>query len=195
METETWKTIPDYDGYEASNFGRIRSWWKTGCKGQKRKSNPIILKPHLNTSNRRGRYIVHLAQKGRIVGRNVAHLVLFAFTGPRPLGLECCHKDDNREHNGISNLRWDTKQGNWNDRRRNGNGTGHHVGSPSARLTEDQVLLIRNGFAVGLHRRALALQYQVCERTISDILSGHTWPHVGGPLNNHIGRPPMPVTH
>ena len=48
--------------------------------------------------------------KGR--SRRVDHLVLDAFYGPRPKGLESCHWDDDSANNDIDNLRWDTHRAN-----------------------------------------------------------------------------------
>lgn len=50
----------------------------------------------------------------------VHRLVLTAFVGPCPDGLECCHWDDNPAHNCLGNLRWDTRSANQVDRIRNG---------------------------------------------------------------------------
>lgn len=47
-------------------------------------------------------------------------LVLEAFVGPRPEGMEACHYDDSGANNHLSNLRWDTPSGNTQDRVRNG---------------------------------------------------------------------------
>lgn len=51
----------------------------------------------------------------------VAHLVLAAFVGPRPVDLQCCHEDDNPYNNALVNLRWGTASDNMRDRLRNGN--------------------------------------------------------------------------
>lgn len=43
---------------------------------------------------------------------SVHPLVLEAFVGPRPPGMEACHADGNKTNNALSNLRWDTKRAN-----------------------------------------------------------------------------------
>jgi hypothetical protein len=44
-------------------------------------------------------------------------MVLFAFVGPCPEGMECCHENDVRDDNRIENLRWDTHANNLAQRR------------------------------------------------------------------------------
>lgn len=49
----------------------------------------------------------------------VHHLVLEAFHGPRPYGLEGCHGPGGSQDNRAEVLRWDTHQENLKDRERN----------------------------------------------------------------------------
>jgi hypothetical protein len=51
-------------------------------------------------------------------------LVLEAFVGPRPAGMEGCHWDDDPTNNHLSNLRWDTRSANARDAVRNGRNQG-----------------------------------------------------------------------
>jgi hypothetical protein len=55
-------------------------------------------------------------------GRNarIHTLVLEAFAGPRPEGMEGCHNDGNPTNNHIDNLRWDTRSANNQDTLRHG---------------------------------------------------------------------------
>jgi hypothetical protein len=54
--------------------------------------------------------------------------------------------------------------------------------NPAARLVAAQVVEIRERFAAGATYRALAKAYGVSTGTISFIVSGRHWPHVGGPI-------------
>lgn len=61
-------------------------------------------------------------------------LVLEAFVGPRPPGLDGCHNDGNKLNNSLSNLRWATRKDNMADARTHGTdarGERH----PAARIT------------------------------------------------------------
>jgi HNH endonuclease/NUMOD4 motif-containing protein len=104
---EIWKSIPGYDGYSASTFGRIRKDFTT------ERSPRGILK---GCTEKIG-YIVH-----RIKRRNIrAHvLVLTAFSGYCPDGLYGLHKNDNKGDNRLSNLYWGTQSSNMKDRYNNG---------------------------------------------------------------------------
>ena len=63
METEQWKSIPGYEGYEVSDQGRVRSYHKIlGKKGQCILDTPQrILKPY----DRKGYKQVSLVKDGK----------------------------------------------------------------------------------------------------------------------------------
>jgi hypothetical protein len=72
----------------------------------------------------------------------VHRLVLEAFIGAAPAGLEACHNDGNPKNNVLSNLRWDTRRENAADRIAHGTAA---IGEkhPMAKLTKEQALEIR----------------------------------------------------
>ena len=95
--TEEWKPIPGFEGYEASNLGRVRSW---------KRVYPRILR---TTRSRNGYINVALYSNG--IGRpyGVHRMVLLAFVGgPPSLEHQACHNDGNKGNNFIGNLRWGT---------------------------------------------------------------------------------------
>jgi hypothetical protein len=67
-----------------------------------------------------GHMIVSLADAGKKKTYHVHSLVLTAFVGPKPDGMECCHRNGDHEDNTVGNLRWDTKSENMLDRVRHG---------------------------------------------------------------------------
>lgn len=127
--SEKWRPIPGWDEfYEVSGLGRVRTierraWCPRGA-GFWRTVPAKVLKP----LPARGYYRVALCRDGRREWRLVHHLVLLAFVGPRPDGLEACHYDDDPANNNLGNLRWDTRSANHLDRTRNG-------GNPNALKT------------------------------------------------------------
>jgi hypothetical protein len=118
--TEHWVPIPSADGYEASDLGRIRSVERVirYADGRQRAYRGQVLRPGAKDDR-----TLHVKIQGRT--RYVHQLVLEAFVGPRPSGMECCHGDGDPSNNRLVNLRWDTKSSNVLDRVRHG--THHHA--------------------------------------------------------------------
>jgi hypothetical protein len=96
------ENVPDLPDYEVSEYGDVRR----GLKKLKASREPNS-----------GRKRVCLSRGGRKFWFHAAHLVAFAFVGPRPFKLaELCHNDGFEHNNHFSNLRWDTQIGNAADR-------------------------------------------------------------------------------
>jgi hypothetical protein len=113
---------------------------------------------------------------GKYRNRHVPQLVLEAFVGPRPPGMECCHNDENPTNNRLTNLRWDTKRGNFDDVIKLGTQRGERNGH--SKLTEDQVRSIRAERCEGARVSALARKYGVSVPAIADIVKRRNWKHV-----------------
>lgn len=103
-DIEEWRPCLHSSSYEVSNLGRVRSFI--------RDPQGLILKP---AAAGRGHLFVKIHGRAHYVHV----LVLEAFVGPRPSGLEACHWDDNPTNNALSNLRWDTPEANRADAVRN----------------------------------------------------------------------------
>ena len=160
---ETWRPVPGYEGdYEVSSLGRVRS-----LLGKR----PRILKA---TSNRRGYLSLRLCGPRGRRRAYVAHLVLEAFVGPRPPGMEAAHGDAIRSNNSLANLSWKTPLENAQDKFRTGTqplGSRHHA----AKLTEADVAAIRRDRRV---QREIAQQYGVSQSLIQQLQSNKGWNHV-----------------
>lgn len=75
----------------------------------------------LKAINHNGGYLcVKLRKDGKYHDKLLHRLMLEVFVGPCPDGMECCHRDSNKHNNVLSNLRWDTRQGNVSDMVANG---------------------------------------------------------------------------
>lgn len=118
---EAWKAIPGYEGlYEVSDQGRVRSLDREYVRsdGVATRRRGRTLKPVVNTN---GRHQVYLCIPGSKQKPCLVHrLVLEAFVGPCPEGMEACHYNDTFTDNRLCNLRWDTREANTADRIRNG---------------------------------------------------------------------------
>lgn len=120
MPVETWKPVPGWEGYyEVSDAGRVSSVPRSVPRSNGRPLNlrGRILKCSPSSD---GYPTAALCRDNERLLRSVHLLVLEAFVGPRPEGMEACHHDDIPTNNQLSNLRWDTKPANTYDRIRNG---------------------------------------------------------------------------
>jgi hypothetical protein len=112
-EAEIWRPVVGYEGiYEVSDLGRVQSLDRIDAIGRRRQGQ--ILRGC-------GTYLgISLCRDG-VKSRFLIHrLVLETFVGPCPLGMECCHFNDDKHDNRLTNLRWDTPSANQYDKVRNG---------------------------------------------------------------------------
>jgi NUMOD4 motif len=101
---ETWKNIPGFSNYEASNFGQIR------------RIDPMkILVPRTKKCKVKIRW-----NNQKVYYIAVGRLVLLAFRRPPKEKEECRHLDDQQWNNVLDNLKWGSRQENMNDAMRNG---------------------------------------------------------------------------
>lgn len=121
LTEETWLPIPGYEAhYEISDRGRVRSLdrYITDKNGFRRFHRGVIRKP----KRHRGGYLeLPLSLVGCRVMYTVHRLVMMAFIGPRPSGLEICHNNGDKTDNRLSNLRYDTRSANCQDSLKHGN--------------------------------------------------------------------------
>lgn len=118
IEVESWKQIPDYPHYEASDMGRIRSWYLRGSNRGTIAKTPSIININYPRGDERG-YVSVRDEFGNVKKRRIGGLVLSAHVGPRPEGMFACHfPDPNPRNCRLDNLRWDTPRENLKDKTR-----------------------------------------------------------------------------
>ena len=106
-----WLPVPEWEGYyEVSDDGQVRSLDRV-VNGRLRRGRLLSTKPSVVGYPR-----VALTRGSKPTHTYVHTLVLAAFAGPRPDGMEACHGDGDRTNNTASNLRWDTRAENAKDR-------------------------------------------------------------------------------
>lgn len=132
MSEVAYKSL-DFLGFPKHRIGNDGSFWKF-LKKRKcwKKYKGIPSRGYLMAGFGVGykRYYIH-------------RLVLLAFVGPCPPGMECCHIDGNPINNRLSNLRWGTRRENMEDRVRHGCDNGG-IRNGMSRLTVADVVEIRN---------------------------------------------------
>lgn len=105
---EEWRTVSIAPDYEVSNLGRIKSH-----KGRE----PRILRPCVHPL---GYHNQTLFEAGRPVFTTAHTLVMAAFVGPRPEGMEIRHLDGDPGNNRLDNLAYGTRGENARDMLRHG---------------------------------------------------------------------------
>lgn len=172
-----WKPIAGFDGYEISDSGEVRCWNSQNGKGEKL-DEPRLLKPSKFAGKPYMR--VTLSRNGERCQRRLHHLVLEAFVGPCPDGMEACHGLAGAEDNSLANLRWDTHQANMDDQTAHGTRVrGEKVSR--ARITEEQARQIKAALAVETGYGSMtrvAEMVGVPYKVVVGIKQGITWRHV-----------------
>jgi hypothetical protein len=118
MTKEHWLPVVGFKFYEVSDHGQVRSLERVVIRsnGSLQRIRSRILKPWVTD----GYCMVSLHGTGQPSNMRVHTLVLEAFVGPAPDGMECCHENDIRNDNRLVNLRWGTRKSNVHDMLRNG---------------------------------------------------------------------------
>lgn len=152
---ENWRPVKGCeDSYEVSDLGRVRSLDRIVQRrdGKQRRALGRLMAIQ---SNRSGHKVVRLKRNGCGRNRYVHQMVLEAFVGPRPAGMDACHNDGNPSNNVVSNLRWDTTSNNILDAVVHGThpSTAKTHCPQGHEYTPENTRLISNG--VGLGRRCI----------------------------------------
>lgn len=169
-------------GYCVDNEGNV--WTRRSKrivrdnKGRIVRSIPILSdtwkKMKQNISSR-GYHLICLWSNKKMKTCLVHRLVLLAFIGPCPQGMECRHLDGNKDNNNLDNLRWGTCDENVQDRIDH-NRTCPGEKNVNAKLTWKEAEEIRQIYAAGgISQRKLANKYGVNKRAVWNIVNNKGW--------------------
>jgi hypothetical protein len=160
---ETWKPIPGFEAYEASNMGHVR-----------RTNDHKILGQHLQ----RGYHTVKLGRP-RI---RTSRAVCAAFHGPPPSAEHyALHGNGDHQDNRASNLRWGTQLENCRDKY--GHGTILHGSrNPQAKIDEHMAREIRRlcaggRYGGGMRQWEVGEMFGISQAAVSLIVMGKNWAH------------------
>lgn len=131
---ERWLSVVGYEGiYEVSDRGRVRSLVRLNSRGRTVRARVLRERRLPN-----GRPRVSLSRDGQVKDAYTYHLVLEAFVGPRPEGMESLHWDDDPNNNAVDNLRWGTRTDNMRDMSRNLGGNAGLTHCPSGHAYDEE---------------------------------------------------------
>lgn len=157
---EQWRPIPGYEGrYEVSDHGQVKSLLH---------KISFIMKQQ---TDKWGYRTIKLCPYKRVNQGNgcfVHRLVLLAFVGECPNGMEGSHKNSDTEDNSLSNLLWETQAENAERKRTNGTwGRGRQ-----RVLSQDQVSTVKKMIDQGIKQLDIAAHMNVHPPTISQVKRG-----------------------
>lgn len=164
-----YRDIPSAPGYRAGSDGSIWSSRSRSTRGEWRKKK-------LSDG---GHYLVTTISDGSGGQKTAAvHvLVLEAFRGPCPAGMQACHGNLGARVNRIDNLRWDTPSNNNADKVEQGTWQGG-ARNPNVKLTEESVRAIRALAASGVRAPELGRRFGVTPTMVHSIVKRRNWTHI-----------------
>ena len=102
---EIWRDIKGFDGYQVSNYGRVRTFNKvtSNARYATRHWRNRIIKQKVRKDNC---HQVNLWKNGQDTTHYVHRLVAEAFLEKPSIKMTVNHKDGNRHNNHVDNLEW-----------------------------------------------------------------------------------------
>jgi hypothetical protein len=176
-----FKPIKGWEGlYSVDEDGNIYSEERmiySGSRGKYRKAQRRILKPNLFS-----RYLfVILRESPRHKMVYIHQIVANTFVPNTENKPEVNHIDGNKWNNHASNLEWVTKSENKlhsTQILKRGSGISHGM----AKLSEEQVIAIRDERKLGTPFQKIADKYEIAKQTVIGICKGETWKNLPGIL-------------
>jgi hypothetical protein len=157
---EVWRDIPGIPSHQVSSIGRVR---------HKTKGN--ILKNHLTPN---GYFYARFNKQTLTVNR----LICLAFHGEPPTQKhQAAHNNGIRTDNRPDNIRWATREENYQDQILHGTskkGEQHHL----SKLTDKDVLKIRSLARAGMLQRSISEIFGIKNGAVSRIINYKRWAHI-----------------
>jgi hypothetical protein len=180
-----YRDIHGFAGYRVGSDGSVWSRWEYNGRNPRRLGEWRRMRATIGTGGYPG---LGLYRERRARYRKVHLLVLEAFVGPRPPGMQGCHENGIPSDCRLGNLRWDTPKSNQADRLKHGTDCRGEKNA-IAKLTEADVIEIRRRRLGGERGAVLAREYGVSQSTIAAIKTGQNWRWLSGAdLSSEEGR-------
>lgn len=171
---EAWRPVVGLEDtyYQISSFGRVRRPKPDGT-----------YRYLIGCTNTSGHVNVCMYRNGVRTYRFLHCMVLEAFVGPCPAGMETRHLDGDPKNNWLGNLKWGTPQENARDSIIHGTfARGERSGV--AVLTENDVRYIRRARLLGATYPQLAKMFGIHKVSVSAAARGLSWGHLDEPTAN-----------
>ncbi len=176
---EVWRDIPEFEGYAASNLGKIKSKDRTVIykNGVSHRMKGKILPASIKSKGNHYLRVV-LSVNTKEIGIYVHQLVLLAFDGIlSDRKYQTRHLDGNKFNNCLHNLEYGSSKRNHEDRILHGT-LPKGEDCTVSKLTERQVKMIRKELNEGKPYKVLAKEYKISTFTVYDIRRRKTWKHI-----------------
>lgn len=165
--------IPRYKGlYSVTKDGQV--WSLLGLLPREILSSPNVVSGYPTVT-------LTGPEKGARTTHTVHSLIMEAYVGPRPEGMEVCHNNGDPADCRLANLRYDTPLENKADMVRHGR-SNRGDRSPMAKIDSKMARMIKIHLlqmtGVRGEQRSLARRLGVSEQLICDIKMGRRWDHV-----------------
>jgi hypothetical protein len=198
-----YQPIPELPGYCAGSDGSVWSCWKSVGRqvGQsrggggwvntgtpRRRLKEQTVKPTPRYPRNKPYRWVSLEGNGRKRIALVHVLVLEAFVGPCPEGMECRHLDGDVGNNAKSNLAWGTKQENAADKRKHNTAPIGEKNSRSA-MTDAAAIEMRQLHSQGWSYKSLMARFSVTFGVVASTVQGRTRKHLLQGCSHGMERP------
>jgi len=167
---EEWRAVNGFPDYEVSSRGRVRSW-KNGRWG--RRDEPVVM---ALCPDNDGYLLVSLYNGEGCYVSKVHHLVLKAFAGLCPEGMQARHLDDDPANNHVGNLCWGTSLENSADRSRHGRTVEGENHWQAVIPSDDAIAEIEARYAGGESAYSIAKDFEdLSEVIVRRIAQGTHW--------------------
>ncbi len=171
---EEWRSAVGYEGrLEVSSLGRVRSVPRVIAQSN---GHLITIRPRIRKLWPNSGGYPCVSYNGQDLDKRVHVMVLEAFVGPRPAGMESRHLNGDPSDARLCNLAWSTHVENIRDKRAHGTA---QIGEKHGRskLTEHDIKRI---IAIGRTKKQpqICAEFGISQAQVSRILNGRRWGHL-----------------